>query len=169
VKTESLISVCAVVIAVASLTVSIVEARAVRRHDRNSVRPILQLHRMWNHGGRTGVRLINSGLGPAIVTHSVLRVDSESFGSWSSAVAHRLHDELAMQFSYVTFNETEVLPTGYEKYLLSVKDYDPQIHGPFTDLIRHRVELDVHYESLYGEKFMITLRPSPDGRVCPVR
>lgn len=42
---ETVVAVCAVVIAVASLAVSFYEARAARQHNRHSVRPLLQLHR----------------------------------------------------------------------------------------------------------------------------
>jgi hypothetical protein len=157
---ENITAVCAIVVAVASLVVAVVQARATIRHNRNSVRPILRLHRVWRSGDRTGLRLVNSGLGPAIVTRSVLRVDDETLGTWSSATAERLHEMLSMKTSYVTFDDTEVLATGYSKYLLSVPNYDPQSHESFADLIRRRIEFDIYYESLYGgEKLMVTLRP----------
>jgi hypothetical protein len=157
---ENVTAVCAIVVAVASLVVAVVQARAAIRHNRNSVRPMLRLHRVWKSGDRTGVRLINSGLGPAIVTHSVLRVDNETLGTWSSATTERLHEVLAMKPSYVTFDDREVLATGYSKYLLSVPSYDPLSHESFADLISRRIEFDIHYESLYGgEKLMVTLRP----------
>ncbi len=45
-------AICAILIAVASLGVSIFQARAMRQHNRQSVRPVLQLHRAWPTGGR---------------------------------------------------------------------------------------------------------------------
>ncbi|MGC4959787.1 hypothetical protein ACLQ2P_41875 [Actinomadura citrea] len=160
-KSGDVIAVCAIVVAVVSLGVSIMQGRAVRRHERNSVRPLLQLHRVVRHSGRTGVRLVNSGLGPAIVTQSMMCLDGAQVGSWDSAVAARLQAELALQFSYVTFNETEVLAPAAERYPLSVKKFAPQDHGHFLELIDHRIGIQIHYQSLYGETFMVTLSPKP--------
>lgn len=44
---ETVIAASAVVIAVASLVVSVLQGRAARRHNRNSVRPLLVLQRTW--------------------------------------------------------------------------------------------------------------------------
>ncbi|MGC4959701.1 hypothetical protein ACLQ2P_41445 [Actinomadura citrea] len=162
-KSGDVIAICAIVVAVVSLGVSIMQGRAVRRHERNSVRPLLQLHRVVRHSGRTGVRLVNSGLGPAIVTQSMVYLDGARVGSWDSAIAARMQAELALQFSHVTFNETETLAPGAEKYLLSVKEYDLRTHSHFHELIDHRIEIQIHYQSLHGETFMVTLSPKPSS------
>jgi hypothetical protein len=52
------------VIALCSLSLSITEARAARRHDRLSVRPRLSISFDYNDKG-TGWTIINQGLGPA--------------------------------------------------------------------------------------------------------
>ena len=149
-NSETVIALCALVIAVCSLSVSILEARMARRHNRNSVRPILQLHRIWHHGGRTGIRLSNCGLGPAIVTSSRVWVDGEEIGPWTSASAGRLGEVLPVRPSYATFNEPEVFTAGSEKYLLSVPTYSPEGHADFETLIRDRIKVEIRYESLYG-------------------
>ncbi|WP_234336831.1 hypothetical protein [Streptomyces xylophagus] len=160
-KSENVIALCAVLIALCSLTVSIYEARASRRHNRNSVRPILQLHRIWHHGSRTGIRLSNCGLGPAIVTSSRVWVDGEAIGPWTSACANRLSDGLSIRPSYSTFNEQEVFAVDREKYLLSVPTYSPQDHADFEALIQDRITVEIRYDSLHGgEGFRTVLTPS---------
>ncbi|UNO43388.1 hypothetical protein [Streptomyces sp. MST-110588] len=77
---ESITAVCAVVIAVASLAVSVYQAHAMRQHNRHSVRPILQLHQSWAAGRTAGIRLINSGFGPAVVIGSTPTVDGTVIG-----------------------------------------------------------------------------------------
>ena len=63
-KPETLISVSATVIALASLWVSFTESRSIRSHHRQSVRPLLQIRRVLNfEGTRTGIQLFNAGLG----------------------------------------------------------------------------------------------------------
>lgn len=51
---STVIAVCAVVVAVASLGVSMYEARATRTHDRHSVRPLLVLTGSFHEGATSG-------------------------------------------------------------------------------------------------------------------
>ncbi|MET7933804.1 hypothetical protein [Streptomyces sp. NPDC005322] len=162
---ETVIAVCAVVVAAASLAVSVSEARATRQHNRHSVRPILQLHWGFPQGRRAGVRLINAGLGPAVIVSSTLVVDDEVIGVWNKVNVDRIRDDLSIRPSAVTFSETDVLAVGYEEYLLSVANYEPQAHAEFKELISRRLSLVIRYESLYGgEDYQVTLSPSARGR-----
>ncbi|MFJ4526552.1 hypothetical protein ACIP4Y_37570 [Streptomyces sp. NPDC088810] len=157
---ETVTAVCAVVIAVASLVVSVYQTHAMRQHNRHSVRPILQLHRGWPPGGRAGIRLINSGLGPAVIVDSTLTVDDEVLGAWNACSVDRVRDRLSVRPSAVTFNQGEVIATDYEQYVLSVASYDPQSHAEVDDLINRRLTLIIRYESLYGgENYTAVLGP----------
>ncbi|QWB25004.1 hypothetical protein KJK29_21835 [Streptomyces koelreuteriae] len=159
---ETVTAICAVVIAVASLVVSVYQTHAMRQHNRHSVRPMLQLHRGWPPGGRAGIRLINSGLGPAVIVDSTLMVDGEAIGAWNEPSVNSLRERLAVRPSAVTFNDGEVIATHYEQYLLSVARYDQQSHAEIEDLINRRLTLKIRYESLYGgENFQVILIPGP--------
>lgn len=161
---ETVTAICAVVIAVASLVVSVYQTHAMRQHNRHSVRPVLQLHRGWPPGGRAGIRLINSGLGPAVIVGSTLTVDGEVIGTWNELSVNRLRERLAVRPSAVTFNEGEVIATDYEQYLLSVASYDQQDHAEIEDLINRRLTLKIRYESLYGgDNFQAVLAPRPSN------
>ena len=158
---ETVTATCAVVIAVASLVVSVYQTYAMRQHNRHSVRPVLQLHRGWPLGGRAGIRLINSGLGPAVIVDSTLMVDGEAIGTWNELGVNSLRERLAVRPSAVTFNDGEVIATDYEQYLLSVASYDPQNHAQIEDLVNRRLTLKIRYESLYGgENFQVVLAPT---------
>lgn len=161
---EIVVAACAVVIAVVSLAVSVYEVRATRQHNRYSVRPILQLQRGMSVGQKAGIRLINAGLGPAVVIGTTLTVDGEVVGAWNKAGADRARDGLAVWPYAMTFTETQTIATGYEEFLLSVDPYDPQAHAEFLDLITRRLHLEIRYESLYGgENYRVTLRPRTQG------
>jgi hypothetical protein len=75
------VAICATVIAVLSLTVTVYEAWATRRHDRISVRPFLEPRIGLRQGHTAGLQLINSGLGPAVITKTVLTLDGSHLGS----------------------------------------------------------------------------------------
>ncbi|MFE9476958.1 hypothetical protein ACFYOR_39140 [Streptomyces griseofuscus] len=157
---DTVTAICAVVIAVASLIVSVYQTHAMREHNRHSVRPILQLHRGWPTGGRAGIRLINSGLGPAVIVESTITVDDEVIGAWNKLSADRVRDPLSIRPFAATFNHGEVIAIDHEQYLLSVASYDPQHHAEVKDLINRRLTLEIRYESLYGgEDYTVVLRP----------
>ncbi len=104
--------------------------------------------------------MINVGPGPAVIVDSALNVDGAVVGSWQEPYVNRLREELTVRPSAVTFNDGEVIATGYGQYLLSVASYDPQNHAEVENLINRRLTLKIRYESLYGgENFEVTLNP----------
>ena len=80
---STVIAICGVVIAVASLGVAAYVAWATRKHDRLSVRPLLGLTTTFPAGATAGLRLTNSGLGPARIISSQLTFDGEQFGEFN--------------------------------------------------------------------------------------
>ncbi|MFB4313108.1 hypothetical protein [Actinomadura sp. 21ATH] len=162
-------AICATFIAVISLAVSIQQARAVREHNRQSVRPLLQLLHSRQRGGITGIRLVNCGLGPAVITGSVLKLDGRLLGSWDERTVNGFREDLVPRPGVATFTEGFALPVGYDEYILSLDDFDPNANADFWKLIRHRIDLEIHYESLYsGERYKAILPKAPprapDGR-----
>jgi len=143
------VAICATVIAVVSLVVSIYEARATRRHNRISVRPFLELRVGLPQGGTAGLQLINAGLGPAAITRTVLTLDGEPLGDYGEDSVNVLRGRLSVRPAAVTFRKT-ILATDYQQFLLSIAPFDRTEHAEFADLLRHRLGLEIHYESLYG-------------------
>jgi hypothetical protein len=159
------VAICATVIAVLSLIVAIYEARAARRHDRISVRPFLDLRAGFPQGRTAGLRLINSGLGPAVITGTVLTVDGEPLGEFGAESVDRLRGKLSVRPAAVTFHNI-ILAADYDEFLLSIEPFDRGEHAEFADLLRHRLGLEIRYESLYGgEGYVAERKPHP--RVSP--
>ena len=153
------VAICATVIAVLSLAVSVSEARAARQHNRVSVRPFLELRIGLPQGRKAGLQLINAGLGPAVITSTVLTLDGESLGEFSEASVNVLRGKLSIRPAAVTFRKT-ILATGYDQFLLSIESFDRNEHAEFSDLLRHRLGLEIHYDSLYGGEGFKTERKS---------
>ncbi|MFH8405822.1 hypothetical protein ACH4FX_13740 [Streptomyces sp. NPDC018019] len=159
---ESVTAVCAVVIAVASLVVTVYQTHAMRQHNRHSVRPMIQLRHSWYEGRTAGIRLVNSGLGPAVVVDSTLTVDGTVIGAWNKSNADRIRAHLSVRPHAVTFDHGQVLATDFDQYLLSVADFNRSEHAEIEDLITRRLTLTIRYESLYGgEHYTAALRPVP--------
>ena len=155
------VAICATVIAVLSLAVSVSEARATRRHDRISVRPFLELQVTLPQGGTAGLRLINAGLGPAAITRTVLTLDGEPLGEYGEDSVKVLRGKLSVRPAAVTFRKP-ILAADYDQFLLSVEPFDRTEHAEFADLLRRRLGLELHYESLYGgEDYKAERNPYP--------
>jgi hypothetical protein len=157
------VAICATVIAVLSLAVSVYEARAARLHDRVSVRPVLELRVGLRQGHTAGLQLINAGLGPAAIIKTVLTLDGKSFGQFNEASVNRVRDTLSIRPAAVTFGNKTILAADYDQWLLSVGPFDRSEHAEFADLVRRRLGLEIHYESLYGgENYKAVRTPKPD-------
>lgn len=155
------VAICATVIAVLSLAVSVDEARATRRHNRITVRPFLELRVDLHQDGKAGLHLINAGLGPAAITRTVLSLDGQSLGEYGEESVNVLRSKLSVHPSAVTFRKT-LLAADYDQFLLSIRPFDRAEHAEFADLLRHRLGLEIHYESLYGgEDYKTAWNPHP--------
>ncbi|MFI6877675.1 hypothetical protein ACIBL6_29945 [Streptomyces sp. NPDC050400] len=159
---ETVIAACAVVIAIASLVVSIYQTHAIRQHNRHSVRPMLQIDQSWGVGRRAGIRLINPGLGPAIIVDSTVTIDGIEVGDWSKLGVDQILEGQSTPINVVTFTPGTVIPRDYDKFLISVASYDPETHIKFLRLANQQLTLTIFYESLYGgEHLTATHSPLP--------
>ena len=166
---NTVIAICGVVIAVASLGVSAYVAWATRRHNRLSVRPLLGLTTAFPVGGTAGLRLTNSGLGPARIIGSQLAVAGvvyEDIGEFDRPHVDALRDRLAVRPHAATLGGQPFLDTDYQQFLLSVDPYDPSEHREFRQLIEGRLRLEIQYESIYGGEGFIVVYPQR-GLILP--
>lgn len=156
---DTITAICSVIIAVASLGVSAYVAWATRRHNRLSVRPLLELTITFPVGATAGLRLSNSGLGPAKITDSLLMFRGEQYGDFSKPHVDKLRSHLAVRPHAATLGGQPFLDTDYDQFLLSVDSYDPTQHGEFRELIEGRLRLSIQYDSIYGGEGFTVVYP----------
>jgi hypothetical protein len=168
---STVVAVCATVIAVGSLVVSVYEVAATRRHNRLSVRPLLELRTSFHPGRTAGLQLVNAGLGPAVVTGSVLRLKGEPLGPWDEATVNQVREGLLPFWpSAVTFTAGSLLATDYDRFLVYVEDYDPDDHAVLFDLVRCRLGVQLQYQSIYGgQTWTAAWTPRPEDQGCAER
>ncbi|MGW0808674.1 hypothetical protein [Nonomuraea sp. NPDC002799] len=158
---ETVIAISATVIAIASLAVSVHQLRATRLHNRHMIRPLLQLTVTFSPGRAAGLMLVNSGLGPAIVTGTRIWLDDQIAGTWTKETSRRVRGDMAPHVHATTVADGAGLPIGYTNWLLSVDAYSMSEHDAFRDLVEQRFDIEIRYESLYGgEDFVVTTRSS---------
>src|ERR1700730_18400738 len=128
-------AICSVVIAVASLAVSAYVARATRKHNRLSVRPLLGLTTACSAGATAGLRLTNSGLGPARIVSSQLTFNEEQFAEVSKPHVAEFRQRQDWRAECDHPGRTTVSRHGYQQFLRSVDPYDPSEHREFRQLL----------------------------------
>jgi hypothetical protein len=173
VDANTVIAICSVVIAIASLGVSAYVAWATRNHNRLSVRPLLGLTTGFPVGGTAGLCLTNSGLGPAKIISSQLTFDGKQFGEFDKPHVDQFRSGLAVRPHAATLGGHPFLDKDYQEFLLSVDPYDPSEHHEFRQLIETKLRLEIRYESIYGgegfivvypQRGLVSSLPAGDGR-----
>jgi hypothetical protein len=158
---NSVTAICAVVIALASLAVTLTEARASREHSRQSVRPVLQIIRTKLHNDkRTGLKIRNVGLGPAVITGTTVRLDGDPVGRWDRETFALLIGVNKPTPFFSSLYDDSVIPPNSEQFLILIDPFKERRHSWFWNLIANRLTLEVRYESIYGgEGFTISKHP----------
>lgn len=151
VDADTVIAVCATVIALGSLRISHSQAKAMRSHNRQSVRPLLQIRQVKNYADRkAGLQVINVGLGPALVTKTVVTLDGELIGQWNLQSYRRVTEPISSAPKMFALFEGVSFLAGQCEYLLHLDEFEEDRHGAFWDLITERLRIEIHYDSLYG-------------------
>ncbi|MEU4475428.1 hypothetical protein [Micromonospora sp. NPDC023888] len=149
---NSVTAICATVVAVASLVVSITEARASRRHNFQSVRPLLSLDCLRLNSGLAGIRIRNAGLGPAIISLTTLYLDGDEVGPWEKQVVDPLRGTFTTWPNFSSLRPGKPIPVGQELMILAVEDYDSVRDAEFWAAVTQRIRIHVQYESIYGNE-----------------
>jgi hypothetical protein len=167
VDANTVIAICGVIIAVASLGLSACVARTTRNHNRLSVRPLLGLTASFPVGATAGLRLTNSGLGPARIISSQLIYDGKQFGEFNKLNVDEFRDRLAVRPHAATLGGQPFLDTDYQQFLLFVDLYDSSEHHVFRQLIETKLRLEIQYESIYGGEGFTVVYPNPQRAWAP--
>jgi hypothetical protein len=170
VDANTVIAICSVVIAVASLAVSAYVAWATRRHNRLSVQPVLGFRTTYSAKGTSGLLLINSGLGPARIIESKLTYDGVQFGPFNESNVNKFrsylkaHDPQSVRPNATTLGGQFVLDTDYQQFLLRIGPCDPSELAKFRQVIEG-LKLEIWYESIYGGEGFTAVHPDPRREV----
>lgn len=158
---SAITAICAIIIALASLAVSILEARATRKHDRQSVRPVLQIVRINSFGdSRTGLMLRNVGFGPAVIVDTAVSLDGRRVGRWDRDTFGVLIGSNRPIPRLSTLYNDAVVPAGDESFLIVINQFKRRRHAWFWELIAQRLSIEIRYESIYGgENFTVLKGP----------
>jgi hypothetical protein len=159
-------------IALAALGVALWQGFVVWKHHRVMVRPILDFRYLIDLAEpRIGIVLESCGLGPAIVKSVTVSLDREeveaTFDRLWPEVLHLIGvaDPYGSGFAWTAFSpigKSMLVGCREGLLLLNTNRLTSSNARLFNDLIP-RLEIAVHYEDGYGNKFSKTLKDSPEN------
>jgi len=180
IKIEILMSVTAMVTAVAAVVVAIVqtqvmhdEAMMEREHARLSVLPSIEVY-THNHTaegeGKFRIGLVNQGIGPAVIEGFTISLDKKPIHSWSAFVHEGTEGAVSIagpDRNVGTVIQTEIdpglfLPVGERLAPLQLEGGEEV--GTLLRSLGERLDIKVCYCSLYKECWVSGLqeaRPEP--------
>ena len=123
------------------------------------MRPLLGFTTTFPVGATAGLRLSNSGLGPARITRSLLTLNGKPLGAFSKTTS--------MSSGTVWMSGRIRLPWGDSLFsILTISGscsasirMIPSQHHEFRELIEGRLRLEIQYESIYGGEGFTVVYP----------
>lgn len=158
-EARDITAICAVVIAIASLYVTIRQTALAQKHNRLSVRPFLSIYRKQFVDQPIEYSIENRGIGPAIVKSFQVLVDGKEVIASDGNGVYAAMDALEIDRGSVgghLFALNEVLKAGQEVVVLRFpkSGNDKAIHKELLGKLP-RMRFRIEYESMYEEKYEI--------------
>jgi len=154
--TNTIVSFSAIAIALASIFISTWQGTEIRKHNRLSVRPKLEIHFYINKQD-FGYSLLNNGLGPAnIIDNKIFISGKEVTSSGTSHWSKILLDSLKLNNIAISVSDIwpgATIKAGERRDLLNfdLTGFDSLQIDPMD--INNGLAFKIKYESMYGEIF----------------
>jgi hypothetical protein len=163
-NTDRIVSISSVIVAVTAVCVSIWQGVVVREHSRLSVKPYITIApSLPGVGGKNGIFIANSGVGPAFIKKAYILANGKEFNmavnNWPAILAHLNLKNSCYAESW--FKEGAALKSGQKITLIAPTTNPLGVNCPveFLKLLSAReLSLDIEYESIYGEEFRSSQR-----------
>ncbi|MCF7818211.1 MAG: hypothetical protein K9M54_10050 [Kiritimatiellales bacterium] len=172
---ELITSISSVIIALAVLFIAYWQGHLIRKHNRLSVTPNLQIHTDQNDEGNAGnieITLSNSGIGPAIIKRIQLEKNRKPAGDLSNELVYAELKGLALKTKNVrTFwmRPGCFMSEKEKQTVLRIEFESTDLKIPASTLldkiqqIFDSYEIKIAYESVYGDKFELDTKKQDRG------
>ncbi len=159
---ELVVGVSSAVIALCALAISIWQGIQTRNHNKISFRPHLTT---WSHNqskqGVYAIDLMNNGLGPAIIKSFTIKVEGKIIsGEGTDPIAKALKiifPNIGYTAHYEYLGKDHAMPEKQNCHVVAIKfNTDPLPGSDFVEHALNKADLEINYESFYGEKFFFS-------------
>lgn len=151
----------AVFLAAAAFFITIWQSWMTRKHNQNSVKPLLsfEIHYMRTNTG-FGIYINNNGLGPAIVIEFKINIDGKDIELLTNNPWYNVTTRLDFNYSFIQmgfYDKDTVIAAGGRSFLLTVDSNINEDQEEHFKRILRRIGMEIHYKSIYGIKDVVTL------------
>lgn len=164
---DRILSVAAIISAIAAVAIAVYEAHITRAHQKASVWPYVRQYNTGVQGVYTR-EVENVGLGPALIRSVQVRVDGQVRTSWREVI-HALTGEEESDFTYGSFGRGSVLLPG-RPYRMLVLPWDLLGRRVHREVNADRLSTRICYCSVYGDCWVdesTAPEPEPVGACEP--
>lgn len=171
--TDRILSVTAIIAAIAAVVVAVYEARIMRDYQQISVWPSLQIFSSSDYARPAFFyEIVNRGLGPAIVEDMHLFLDGEEQPDWQSLLADLSEGEIdfisiveagSASLSTIPAGTTILPGDNIRPMVIFSEEYRSKVEIMFANM--QRVDIELCYCSVYGECWRTTLVDNQSYRV----
>lgn len=158
-KSEKVLSISAIVIAIASIIVTIWEGVEVRQHNRLSVRPKFEIY--FNpdlEKNSMSWIIFNNGIGPGFYKYSKVYIDTTEYNLNYSSTFKKITEILDTTGIFISgrssFNPGLTVKSGDLKRILSLDFKNKEIPTEEFWKLHNRFRFEIGYESMYNELFI---------------
>jgi hypothetical protein len=169
---QVIIGISSSIIALCALIFTIWQGFQARKHNKLSCRPHLTT---WTHSGADkgfySVKLMNNGLGPALIENFVLKVDGKIISGVGTEPIEKALKILFPNHNYIS--EQSVVSKGYlmpakdECTIVAVQFRNPPF--PTREFVEHtlnRGDIEISYKSFYNEFFKLSTEKEKPKNHC---
>lgn len=155
-STDTIIAMSAVIIALASLFISVWSTIETRKHNRLSVTPHLKIDYFHKPSEPIKVILSNNGIGTALINEFLVLLDGASLSNIEAAGLSEALPRAGLVGTFYAYTPSgsDALSVGEQVILLLFDTDVPQIEERKKIMAcLSRITFKIHYESMYGDKF----------------
>lgn len=148
-KPEMLIAISAILFSVCALVVSITEVSIMRKQQKATVWPYLELLPSYNESGFY-VLMQNKGVGPAIVKSFILKFDGEIIKTWDD-FRMKLFGNDSVSITWSTINGQVIAPN--EEIKIIIIESDRAARQAIRNF--HRIDIEFCYSSIHNDYWLV--------------
>ena len=155
------------IIAICALAFAAYQAYVQRRHNVISMKPHITTfvnRNRHDNMGQLGFVIMNNGLGPVFIDKFQAYKSGEPCDAM--VAVESLLEGYKANTSVTTLGDNYAMPSGEARTLLAVA-FPCRSRAELEEMAEHldKLDLELHYSSAYGEKFLYDSRESPKTRV----
>lgn len=155
INSDTILSISAIIIAVASICVSLWEGTETRKHYRLSVRPKLEIIYITNMTN-FGYVAVNNGLGPAIISGKKIFIDGEEIKYTGFSGFDDFLEKLGLNDRRATHGVVSpgfTIKAGEQEPIIVLNTVEDDNIDSLIAAVYRRVGIEIQYESMYEESF----------------